>query len=175
MHADLLAQAKELVALDPGRPRQVSLRRAVSAAYYALFHRLIAFSVQNVVGVAGLSAAIGLDMSRWFNHGQMKTVSAWFSKRGKIPPKVSSLLGYSAGASVVPGDLDSVASTLTLLQEERHRADYDLGYRLSRTQANQLVTQVELAFQQLESVAADPVTKLYGLLLLTGDRVIASR
>lgn len=175
MHAELLAQAKELIALDPGKPRQVSLRRAVSAAYYALFHRVIAFSVQNVVGAAGLATPIGLEMSRWFSHGRMKTVSTWFSRRGSIPPKVASLLGYASGASIVPEDLDSVARTLTQLQEERHRADYDLGYRLSRTQANRLVSQVELAFQQLDSVATDPATKLYGLLLLTGDHVIATR
>lgn len=174
MHADLLAQAKQLVALDPGRPRQVSLRRAVSSAYYALFHRLIAFSVQNVLGAAARAGPIGLEMSRWFDHGRMKTVSAWFSRRGSIPPRVASLLGYASG-SAVPQDLNNVAATLTHLQEERHRADYDLSYRLSRTQATQLVAQVEVAFQQLESVAADPVTKLFGLLLLTGDRVIASR
>ncbi len=95
----------------------MSLRRAVSAAYYALFHRLIAFSVQNVVGAAGRSGPIGLEMSRWFSHGQMKTVSAWFSKRGKVPKEVAALLGYTGGASIVPGDLESVARTLTQLQE----------------------------------------------------------
>jgi hypothetical protein len=39
--ADLLAQARRLVSLDPRRPRQASLRRAISTAYYALFHLLI--------------------------------------------------------------------------------------------------------------------------------------
>jgi hypothetical protein len=41
LHADLLAQARRLVSQDPRRPRQASLRRAISTAYYALFHLLI--------------------------------------------------------------------------------------------------------------------------------------
>ena len=38
---DLPAQAKHLASRERGRPRQASLRRAASAAYYALFHLLI--------------------------------------------------------------------------------------------------------------------------------------
>jgi len=40
IHADLLAQAKQLARKEPQRPRQASLRRAVSAAYYALFQMI---------------------------------------------------------------------------------------------------------------------------------------
>ena len=39
---DLLAQAKHLATKEPRRPRDASLRRAVSSAYYALFHLLTA-------------------------------------------------------------------------------------------------------------------------------------
>jgi hypothetical protein len=39
--ADLLAQARRLISQDPRRPRQASLRRAISTAYYALVHLLI--------------------------------------------------------------------------------------------------------------------------------------
>lgn len=35
---DLLEQAVHLARREPGRPRQASLRRAISTAYYALFH-----------------------------------------------------------------------------------------------------------------------------------------
>ncbi len=40
-HDDLLEQANHLARRERGRPRQASLRRAVSSAYYALFHLLI--------------------------------------------------------------------------------------------------------------------------------------
>jgi hypothetical protein len=38
---DLLEQARHLLRRERRRPRQASLRRAISAAYYALFHLLI--------------------------------------------------------------------------------------------------------------------------------------
>ena len=41
MHDDLIALAKKIAELDPNRPRQANLRRAVSTAYYAVFHYLI--------------------------------------------------------------------------------------------------------------------------------------
>jgi hypothetical protein len=37
---DLLEQARHLANREPKRPKQASLRRAVSTAYYALFHLL---------------------------------------------------------------------------------------------------------------------------------------
>ena len=36
LHADLLRQARQLALREPGRPLQASLRRAISASYYAL-------------------------------------------------------------------------------------------------------------------------------------------
>ncbi len=41
LHDDLLEQAKHLANREPRRPKQASLRRAISAAYYALFHLLV--------------------------------------------------------------------------------------------------------------------------------------
>ncbi|GAB4215496.1 MAG: hypothetical protein OHK0013_41130 [Sandaracinaceae bacterium] len=41
LHDDLLAQAARLARTDKNRPKQANLRRAASAAYYALFHLLI--------------------------------------------------------------------------------------------------------------------------------------
>ena len=41
LHADLLRQARQLALKEPRRPSQASLRRAISASYYALFHLLV--------------------------------------------------------------------------------------------------------------------------------------
>ncbi len=46
-HDDLLRQALQLVHKEPRNPRQASLRRAVSTAYYALFYLLISEAVVN--------------------------------------------------------------------------------------------------------------------------------
>jgi hypothetical protein len=39
--SDLLDQASTLAELDPMKPKQASLRRAISAAYYLVFHLLM--------------------------------------------------------------------------------------------------------------------------------------
>ena len=44
---DLLDLSKQLANLEPENPRQASLRRAVSTAYYALFHLLISEATRN--------------------------------------------------------------------------------------------------------------------------------
>ena len=47
---DLLDQADHLAAVESGRPKQASLRRAVSAAYYALFHLLAGEASERFLG-----------------------------------------------------------------------------------------------------------------------------
>ena len=41
LHDDLLVRAEHLIHKEPRRPRQASLKRAVSTSYYALFHLLV--------------------------------------------------------------------------------------------------------------------------------------
>jgi hypothetical protein len=65
--ADLLEQAYHLANLESGEPKQASLRRAVSTAYYALFHLLIDEAVGNW-GVARQRSIL----ARTFDHGKMK-------------------------------------------------------------------------------------------------------
>ena len=50
MHDELLEQARRLALLDRRRPKQANLRRAVSAAYYSLFHFLVDESCRGILG-----------------------------------------------------------------------------------------------------------------------------
>lgn len=67
-HEDLLTHAIELVHHDP--PNQLTLRRAVSAAYYAVFHYLIAEATSNWSNIPLRTA-----LARAYDHGVMKTAS----------------------------------------------------------------------------------------------------
>ena len=57
LHENLLVHAEALVTMDRTKPRQANLRRAVSAAYYALFHLLIHEAVLRNVGRDSSSVA----------------------------------------------------------------------------------------------------------------------
>ena len=67
--AHLLEQAKHLANREKRRPRQASLRRAVSTVYYALFHLLIHEATLNWKRVEQRA-----QLARFFEHGKMKQV-----------------------------------------------------------------------------------------------------
>jgi hypothetical protein len=76
LHHDLLEQAEHLVARERKKPKQASLRRAVSAAYYALFHLLVNDGARllSPTQPPGLSRRV----QRAFNHSDMRTVCKGF-------------------------------------------------------------------------------------------------
>jgi uncharacterized protein (UPF0332 family) len=132
-HDDLLQQALRLVHNEPRNPKQASLRRAVSAAYYALFHLLISEAAANW-NRANLRAALG----RAFDHGNMKAASNCIQDTRQFP--------FPGENPRVVADLRSVAKTFAQLQEKRHIADYDNTTFWTKTEALSQVKSAEQAF-----------------------------
>src|SRR5882757_780670 len=107
---DLLELARHLASLEPTNPGQASLRRAVSTAYYALFHLLISEATINW-GRPELRSELG----RVFEHGKMKSAStkrraALQADFAKKPPPSSAL--------VISRHLYTVADTFIDMQQE---------------------------------------------------------
>jgi len=73
-HHDLIDQAEHLAGKEPRKPKQASLRRAVSAAYYALFHLLVDEAVAGLARGPGAGDLRDL-LRRAFDHGEMRSVS----------------------------------------------------------------------------------------------------
>lgn len=84
--SDLLEQAKHLSTRERRRPRQASLRRSVSTAYYALFHLLVEDASRLLIG-GNVPHRVELRMSlaRAFGHADMKKVASAFQSGS--PPK----------------------------------------------------------------------------------------
>jgi hypothetical protein len=151
---DLLQQADHLSKYQGIDPDQASLRRAVSTAYYALFHLLIEDASQRWQGTA--EAATGIQ--RAFDHGPMKNASIQFQK--------SVWLDWHGVQQNVPSDLQAVARAFVDLQEERHVADYSNNKLWSATEVQTLLNTTRSAFQAWQSVRAHPMAGNYLLLLL---------
>ena len=98
----------------------VVARRAISAAYYSLFHRLTGDAVSLLA--PNVSTETNHRIHRWFDHGEMKRVCVRF-----MPETLDQPLKGLIGSSPSP-DLQLVARSFVLLQENRHRADYDLSF-----------------------------------------------
>jgi uncharacterized protein (UPF0332 family) len=135
---DLLAQARVLANIDATPPRQASLRRAVSTAYYALFHLLVAACVQRFSPI--MPIALGPRIGRALAHGEMKEVCLAVT-RSNLGTIFTALVpgGFSLG-------LRKMAETFVVLQDDRHIADYDLTAAYTRAEVLEVILRTEQAF-----------------------------
>lgn len=151
----LLQQATILVTADSGRPRQVNLRRAVSASYYSVFHFVIDQACRSVIGSASVREPLRRILARGFEHGTMREASKTVAG-GNLPK----WMGDVAPQLAVPADLRGIADTFVKLQDERHRADYDLSRPFTRYEASVLTMAAHDAIGRWPNVAADDATRL---------------
>lgn len=159
---DLLAQAKLLANLEAKRPKQSSLRRAVSTAYYGLFHLLIDAAVKNIVS----GGPTGLDhiARRAYQHGEMKAACIAI---GAIKPS-----GPSGILLTIPvsDDLKLVAGTFVSLYESRRDADYNLGKTFNRSGVLVELGKVDSAFKAWGRQKNSADSKVFLLSLLMNNR-----
>ncbi len=71
LHAELLKQAQFLARKEPKKPTQASLRRSVSASYYALFHLLVDDATRLMLS-GNVRRPLRDSLARAFHHSAMK-------------------------------------------------------------------------------------------------------
>lgn len=96
-----------------GQPRTTNLRRAVSTAYYALFHCLALSTARSALPDASQEEVFGV--ARYVSHAAIKQVSSYIS--GETPPKHLAGIVDSLRKDEV---VTSVAGTFLELSEQ-HR------------------------------------------------------
>lgn len=143
---DLLEQAQHLARREPKRPKQASLRRAVSSAYYALFHLLISETVKN-----WKRPKERFTLARMFEHAAMGRVCT---------KKRDELRAYFNRNPSPPGDPDrdrkrhllTVAETFVDMLEYRHMADYDGSKAWTRVETWETIDAVADAFARWKEI-----------------------
>jgi hypothetical protein len=134
IHDDLLDIAARLARLEEGRPRRTSLRRAISSAYYALFHALAALCANCLVGFSK-PWDVYVPIYRTLDHGRAKDIFRRIS--------------VNHGP-----DVASIGQTFILLQERRYTADYDPSpFPFNRKETLDLVEQARLAIVRINQLA----------------------
>jgi uncharacterized protein (UPF0332 family) len=153
---DLIQHAIFLSELNlPHEPKQVDLRRAVSAAYYGLFHLLTTEAAQNWKHQSQRDR-----FARMFDHGRMKACSSKVSARP---------LPVEPAESRIAKDLKLVANSFLKLQQARHTADYDNSKVWSRTQVREVISEAEDAIAAWSNIREEEIAQDY-LLELMGSR-----
>lgn len=137
---ELLALARVLVngviTGDPHLPTQTELRRAVSCAYYAMFHTLAASNANTLIG------ASPADQRRWAWQQAYRAADHRLT-RNKLSR--ASLGNRSLGA------IRRFGVAFADIQRERHSADYDPHSQFHATDVAELIARAEdaiIAFNQ---------------------------
>jgi hypothetical protein len=156
-HDDLLQQAFGLLDRNPANPTQADLRRAVSAAYYALFHLLI-----NETTVHWNLDSSRNALGRMFEHAAMKRASARISDKKLFP--------FKGEDPTVVRLLKSLARSFGELQDKRHVADYDNARFWTHTQALEEVMNTATAFSVWQSIKNEKIAQDYLVSLLIKSR-----
>jgi uncharacterized protein (UPF0332 family) len=146
----LLDQARHLATIDRKRPRQASLRRAVSTAYYALFHLLTIAAAAN-----WKQPRLRAALARAFDHRRMST--ACVRTRGDQFPNVSPTSGTH---------LRRIARTFVELQQLRHLADYDNSRSWTRIEVLSYIEMASLAFVSWKAIENETIAENFLLQLL---------
>lgn len=155
---ELLQFAQEIASLHPNEAHQPSLRRAISTAYYALFHLLISEAIANCT-----DDQFRATLARVFDHGPMKQVS---------DKKVSEINGLfdprppEEPERTIKFHLHNVAETFSQAQHNRNEADYNLTREWQPTQVSLLIEGVADAFKSWNIIRAEPAARDYLIAML---------
>jgi uncharacterized protein (UPF0332 family) len=124
-----------------GAPQQARLRRAVSTAYYALFHTFIAAATDLLIGASARHSQRYLIVYRSFEHKRMADAC-----RQVLNGTLKTEAGTQFDATI-----QGSASAFVELQGNRHDADYDPTTKIALSDAQTAVAKARAAVAMLQA------------------------
>ena len=148
----LLIHARQLAerTADTKSPRSVHARRAISAACYALFHR-VCISI-SWTAVPGESDHVRWAFCRTFDHRPIESVAKWVQRQHKPPKSIAGLVDAAEQSELI-GTLTEKFVRLKLM---RHDADYNHLVVFGRANALHAVRESRAAIDAVNAVYGEP-------------------
>jgi uncharacterized protein (UPF0332 family) len=162
--SELIVTARRLLhASSPFPITDGTLRRAVSTAYYALFHKVLRTGADRFMGVGTQHSSGFKLLYRGFNHGQMKKVCEELDKA-----TMSSSFQVKLGRTSISPGMRDFATAFVQLQKARHRADYDPSppTPFSISDTNDLIDVADAAITKFDQTAADERADVLAMMLV---------
>lgn len=160
---DLLLTANELATRSASQAEtsEAVLRRAISTAYYAVFHGLCRMVAD---------AVVVRDPEDWPKRAWLHVYRSL--DHGKVEQRLGRLVDAEKGIVHLdfPEPVRSLVATFTLLKAWRHRADYDPLHRHTPLDALNAVAQAAIGLQALNALEAKHRVTLGVWLLLDKPR-----
>lgn len=167
----LLDAADRLAPASPGRgrPPYTAHRRAVSTAYYAVFHAVTDRVAETVFPAA--DPAFRERIRRWINHGDIRIVAQWVSQLqgttpGSPPPHIRTLLAPSGLPPLVDPDTLLIADGFLELNDKRELADYDHQAVFTRPDTRGHIALARSVVSVTERAGSDPAKCFFGLVAM---------
>lgn len=170
---DLLQQAHDLAVADKKKPKQASTRRAVSTAYYALFHAITDKAATALHTNSPDKVKLRVITRRAFDHMLMREVGAKVLSHSQRvlrsrPEELNKRLVFLFSSDTpISHELAEVIGAFERLQVMRHKADYDLSQSISREDALSAYKMAQRAVQALEGIPTSEWLN-YSTLLMHG-------
>lgn len=155
----LFEQADKLMSPKGGAPRQADLRRAISNAYYGVFHATLAAAADEVVGVTNRDSQRYALVYRSVDHRPLRDLCTEV-KKPSLPVRFAR---YEPKNGFGP-NVKAFAAAVLELQEKRHAADYDPLIRVKLSDAILAVTTARTALKRFRR--ASPLRRKSFLTLL---------
>lgn len=141
---DLIALARELAgdSKGRGRPKAVRLKRALSCAYYAMFHGLARMCADSLIGSSKTDRAerAWQQVYRSLDHGPA-------SQRCKE-------IGTQKTNPGFPTPIVTFATQFMPAKENRHRADYDPAFAPTKGTVLAAINAAEVALKGFDTATA---------------------
>ena len=120
-----------------GRPRQAELLRAISTAYYALFHNLASCGANHLIGSTPSRRSSGAwrQTYRALDHGRAK----------------QQCTSNPAILQRFPQEIQDFAAQFIKMQGRRHLADYDPFETVTRSEVLQLIEETKTAIVRFDA------------------------
>lgn len=143
---DLIKTARGMMVLGPQQPTQTDLRRAVSTAYYALFHCLALSGADLLIGAERDSA--WHQVYRALEHGKTMRVCDDDQRMAEFPESIRKF-----------------AAAFVILQRERQQADYALEVRYNESFVLEEIDRAEEAISHYERAGVQDRRRFVALML----------
>lgn len=163
--ADRLAPAQA----NPGRPPYTDHRRAVSTAYYAVFHAISGRVVETVF--PNVNDVFRNRVRRWIAHGDIRFVSRCVGQiqgtfSGSPPPHIRALLAPGGGAVYIDADTATMADGFLELNDKRELADYDHDAVFSRPDTRGHIALARQVVDIVDRTQTDEARAFFGLVAM---------
>lgn len=144
---NLLQLSERLAFLERTRPKQATLRRSISTAYYAAFHLVVEECTRMLIGASSSDEKLRSILGRSLDHRTLADIMGVVSAVRVEQPVIVKVNHQTLEIGIQSQELKEFAEKLRFAYQERLLADYDTLEKISRVQAYKAFLRAQTLFR----------------------------